>query len=723
MSRLRRRGWAVAVLLSAMAIVAGVAGLVWQHARSARPMYRDAFAKGDAQEWKAFGGTWELVNGVMRNDSDERGAKLLTGSSRWRNYSVDADVMLLGLGGDAGLLLRTSDEEQGVDAYTGYYAGLRTIDNSLVLGRAGHGWMETQRPLDLRKLEFKSLVWYHLRFLAYGCELAASVTAPNAERPITIADRDDSCVPAGRVGLRSYASGGLWRNVVVRPATEQDLVKMLATLPAKHEPESPASRSAGQTSWDFYGSSLRNGSPALPSSPNAIAISGLRLATLTKPIPATIRGVVALASPALCVQDLTGGIAVEQSRLEALRTGDALKVGDEVEVTGSVTRDASGVAIKDAMVRVLWEGTPPPAVSVTASQAATGAFDTTLIEVEGNLVRKQSGPDDAFTFSLDAGSQSFRAIVSHGRGEQLYRGLQPGSLLRVRGVAVSNPAYTHNLVPFAVLLRSIDDATVVAGPPWWSAGHLMAIGITLLLLVLVANLIYHRIESWRLRAVFAERERLAYEMHDTLSQSFAGIGFQLEAIREALPEREARLHGQLQLARELVRHSHDETRRSIAALRPDQLRAESLLEGLTVCADDLVAGGSVRILAKGAGETRGLPIRISDALYRIGQEVLANAVCHGHPSTIVIELVREGASVCLRISDNGRGFCPEEGVEGLGIRGMRKRAASIAAALEIRSRPGEGTEVSVRAALPAHAVLTSWPALLAKAAWRQIQSV
>ncbi len=62
----------------------------------------------------------ELVNGSMRNDSDERGAKLLTGSSRWTDYSVEADVMLLGLGGDAGLMLRSGHEEQGVDAYTGY---------------------------------------------------------------------------------------------------------------------------------------------------------------------------------------------------------------------------------------------------------------------------------------------------------------------------------------------------------------------------------------------------------------------------------------------------------------------------------------------------------------------------------------------------------------------------------------------------------------------------
>ena len=95
--------------------------------------YTDSFAKGGGDEWKALGGTWQLVDGSMRNDSDERGAKLIAGSSRWRDYSVEADIMLLGRDGDAGLIARSSDEEQGVDSYSGYYAGLRILDNTCLL--------------------------------------------------------------------------------------------------------------------------------------------------------------------------------------------------------------------------------------------------------------------------------------------------------------------------------------------------------------------------------------------------------------------------------------------------------------------------------------------------------------------------------------------------------------------------------------------------------------
>lgn len=70
----------------------------------------------------AFGGTWEAADGIMRNNSDERGAKLMTGSTDWKNYSVEADIQLLGQYGDAGLILRARNEEEGVDAYNGYFA-------------------------------------------------------------------------------------------------------------------------------------------------------------------------------------------------------------------------------------------------------------------------------------------------------------------------------------------------------------------------------------------------------------------------------------------------------------------------------------------------------------------------------------------------------------------------------------------------------------------------
>ncbi len=712
----RRRtlaGWVAGALL-----VLGVCSLlVYWHSSGRGLPYRDSFWKGEADEWKALGGTWELADGSMRNDSDERGAKLLTGSSRWSDYSIEADVMLLGLGGDAGLVLRTSDEEQGVDAYTGYYAGLRTLDDSLLIGRAGHGWVEMNQKLKLEQRAVRASQWYHLKLLAYGCQLAATATTLPQREGTTIAITDEACIRTGRAGLRSYASGGVWRNIAIRPAKQADLAEMLE-LAGRRESAFEQSRSSeGQNPWNLYATSSGTAPQVLPPSPNAQPISSLRLASMSKPLTATVRGGVVLASPALYVQDASGGVAVQQ------RTAQPLKVGDEVEVTGTVLAEAFSPMLEQATVRVLWENTPTPPVSVTASQAATGAFDATFIEVEGRLTGKQRGPDDSLIFSFDAGPQSFRAVMNRGRGDTLYGRLKPGSMLRLRGVAVSNPMYTHDLVPFALLLRSSDDAVVLAGPPWWSAGHLVAVLLLILLLAVVANFVYQRVESWRLRAVLEERERMAYEMHDTLSQSFAGIGFQLKAIRESMPAELPQLHQQLDLASELVRHSHEETRRSIAVLRPEQPGSDGLLTALRECANRLVEGGSVKIVATCTGDVAKTPFRVADTLYHIGQEALANAVRHARPATLEIELAFEKGLVHLRVRDDGGGFTPSDELPGFGLRSMRRRAASVGAMLQISSVPGEGTEVWVRSGLKAPGALRPRIALSPKRFWRQIRHV
>jgi signal transduction histidine kinase len=123
-----------------------------------------------------------------------------------------------------------------------------------------------------------------------------------------------------------------------------------------------------------------------------------------------------------------------------------------------------------------------------------------------------------------------------------------------------------------------------------------------------------------------------------LARSVAGIGFQLEAIRIAVLEDLPKVRRQLNLASELVRHSHAKARRSIDTVRPEQLESEGLLNALTHCALRLIEGGSVRVASQSVGDVRQLPLRVDDTLYRVGQEALANAVRRAHPSIITIKL-------------------------------------------------------------------------------------
>jgi signal transduction histidine kinase len=672
--------------------------------------YHDSFAQSKDEEWQAFGGTWELSDGSMRDDSNERGAKLFSGSRYWHNYSIEADVMVLnatGSASDVGFILRSNDEEEGVYAYIGYFAVLhktRGLASTLTLGRAGHGIYGYNSPLQP---DLQSSRWYHLKVLAYGCRLVATASLSSTATPTMVSMTDDDCIRSGRIGLQSSHSGGVWRNVVVRPATERDLDEMLAQGQPHKNSSVQAQPDAGVSSLDDSRASPSGmGARELPSRPNIAPIGNLRLDLLVQSAKVTVHGRVILTSPALYVQDATGGIAIQQA------VPRPLKIGDEVEATGDASPNAFSSVLKNAKVRVLWESTPIPAVSVTASQAATGAFDATFIEVEGRLRNKQYLPNNSLRFDFDAGSQSFRAIINRERGGSLYNRIEPDSLVRLRGVAVVDPSYTSYSTPFAVLVPSIDDVEVLAGPPWWSLGHLSVIAVGLLILALITNLLYQRLENWRLRAVVEEREVLAYEVHDSLSQSVAGIAFQLEAVRVGIPEELTKVHQQLDLTTDLVRHSHREARRSVDMLRSHQLESEGLLGALTTCAHRLVAGSDVQVVATSIGNAPPLTLRLSDTLCRIGQEALANAIRHAHPTKLVIHLEYSENLLLMHISDDGTGFVEDPNQPSFGVLGMRKRAMSISAKLEIRSNLGEGTTVSIAAPLPSRVTITALPWLL-----------
>jgi signal transduction histidine kinase len=285
------------------------------------------------------------------------------------------------------------------------------------------------------------------------------------------------------------------------------------------------------------------------------------------------------------------------------------------------------------------------------------------------------------------------------------------SRLRLRGVCVVDSSFTHDLTSFALLLPSSNDVEVVEGPPWWSTGHIVAMIIGLLLLALAGLSCYILIERWRMQAVLDERARLAHEMHDTLAQSFAGLGFQLEAIRDEANEG-SNIVPQLEVARDMVRNSHEEARRSIAMLRPENLESVGLLQAIEICTRRMVNGtSSIAVRVSSQGSERAIPLRISDTLLRIGQEAVANAVRHARPASLDISLNYLKSTVELVVEDDGCGFYLTSELAGFGISGMHKRADSIGATLTIQSAPGRGTTLCVRAPTPPSFLRAFWKRL------------
>jgi len=213
MKRSVRRKIVLTVAMATIAIVAVVMGGQLYVDRSGYGLpYEARFTEDVEDRWTALGGTWEVVDGSMRNESNDRGAKLLTGSPNWKDYVVEADVQLLGAG-SVGVLARVSDAEVGENSHKGYFAGVRTVDNSLVLGSFDFAYHEAARaamPEPVRPFR-----WYHIKLNVDGCMITTSASADGMPEVKTPPVNDADCFRSGIAGLRSNGTGGVWRNVTV----------------------------------------------------------------------------------------------------------------------------------------------------------------------------------------------------------------------------------------------------------------------------------------------------------------------------------------------------------------------------------------------------------------------------------------------------------------------------------------------------------------------------
>jgi hypothetical protein len=139
---------------------------------------------------------------------------------RGNNYRISADVRFDLLFtethyGDAGLIIRTTDPQPGVDSYKGYYAGLRPDNQTLVLGRASYDWQLLSQAKLVTPLSPSD--WYHLELAARGCDIEVAAQPP-ANRPATyIHFQDPHCLAGGVAGLRSFYTDASWRNVSIAP--------------------------------------------------------------------------------------------------------------------------------------------------------------------------------------------------------------------------------------------------------------------------------------------------------------------------------------------------------------------------------------------------------------------------------------------------------------------------------------------------------------------------
>jgi len=199
----------------------------------------------------------------------------------------------------------------------------------------------------------------------------------------------------------------------------------------------------------------------------------------------------------------------------------------------------------------------------------------------------------------------------------------------------------------------------------------------------------------RLRTMGAdeERTRIARDLHDRIGQSMAFLAFELDRLIKG-HERGDVIDEPLHRLRADVRTVIGEIRETLSDLRTDVSDGKGFEETIQDFARRLADRSGLEIDIETSAPAR-LPIMQERELWRIAQEAMVNVERHAEATTLNVNWVSDGATGVLEITDDGRGFTLGESgrVDSYGLVGMRERAASIGASMEVESAPGEGTTI------------------------------
>jgi PAS domain S-box-containing protein len=200
------------------------------------------------------------------------------------------------------------------------------------------------------------------------------------------------------------------------------------------------------------------------------------------------------------------------------------------------------------------------------------------------------------------------------------------------------------------------------------------------------------------KAALEERQKLARELHDSVSQALYGIALGAKTARTLLDQNPDQASDPLDYVLSLADAGMAEMRSLIFELRPESLETEGLVAALEKQAAALRARHEIEVKATLCEEPE-TSLSVKEAVYRIAQEALHNTVKHARASNVEIKMVCTPERVTLEISDDGLGFDARGDFPGhLGLRSMRERASRLGGMLEIESTPGRGTRI--RALIP-----------------------
>ncbi len=204
-------------------------------------------------------------------------------------------------------------------------------------------------------------------------------------------------------------------------------------------------------------------------------------------------------------------------------------------------------------------------------------------------------------------------------------------------------------------------------------------------------------ERSRELSVIEERNRLARELHDAMTQTLFSLSLTADAAATLVRSDPDRAEAEIRRVKELAGDTMAELRSLIFELRPAELESEGFVATLGKHLAVLERTSGLRLRLEVDGERR-LPGAVEDQLFRIVQEALNNAVRHARAATVTVRIAMAADTVLVEVSDDGVGFEPSARAirsTHLGLTSMRERAQALGGVLAVESSAGRGTTVRV----------------------------
>ncbi|MEM7594523.1 MAG: sensor histidine kinase [Cyanobacteria bacterium P01_A01_bin.83] len=209
---------------------------------------------------------------------------------------------------------------------------------------------------------------------------------------------------------------------------------------------------------------------------------------------------------------------------------------------------------------------------------------------------------------------------------------------------------------------------------------------------------HRRLQQYALKienqATLQERNRIAREIHDSVGHYLTAQSIQLENTALFLERDLTKAAGHLVKARQLGKDALANIRASVATLRTNPLKEQSLGLLIKQLIADFKSNTNIKIVDK-IELNSDLSDEVSISLFRIIQEVLTNITKHSQATEVTFNLKQDKQKIILSIHDNGCGFDPSHNTTGFGLQGIQERAAALQGKVKINSESNQGCQINL----------------------------